>query len=97
MLNKPDLAMYNHQKEQALGLEPGTLTSQGSTSKAVQRMKPMNEASLYSDTNNMEFMNHKPSEEAVDAVVGQLNKECVLFSLPFPASLVFALSLRPPY
>lgn len=76
--HKPDLALYNLQKEQALGLEPGTLTSQASTSKAMQRMKAMDGETLYADGNNLSFAEHKPSEEAVDQVIGQLNKESVV-------------------
>lgn len=75
--HKPDLALYNLQKEQALGLEPGTLTSQVSTSKAMQRMKTMDGETLYADGNNLSFAEHKPSEEAVDQVIERLNKEYV--------------------
>lgn len=82
---KPDLHAYNLQKEAALGLPPGTLVptslKQGlvststrqalaSTSKALSAAE-----SLYRDANTLSYGDSKPSEEAIDRVVGKMNAE----------------------
>jgi pre-mRNA-splicing factor SYF2 len=82
---KPDLHAYNLQKEAALGLPPGTLVpttlKQGlvssssrqalaSTSKALSAAE-----SLYRDANTLAYADNKPSEEAIDRVVGKMNAE----------------------
>jgi len=76
---KPDLQAYNRQKELALNLAPGTLTSPAASSsaqsKALARMKPMTSEDLYRDANSLSYANNKPSEEAIDNMVSKLNVE----------------------
>lgn len=76
---KPDLQAYNRQKELALNLAPGTLTSASASSsaqsKALARMKPMTSDDLYRDANSLSYANNKPSEEAIDNMVSKLNVE----------------------
>ncbi|CDZ97174.1 Cyclin D-interacting protein GCIP [Phaffia rhodozyma] len=72
---KPDLQTYNYQREQALGLPAGTLTHPNtSSSKVLARMKPMTSDDLYRDANGLNYADNKPSEDAVDRVVQNLNK-----------------------
>ncbi|KAJ6607026.1 SYF2 splicing factor-domain-containing protein [Mycena sp. CBHHK59/15] len=64
---KPDLAVYNRQKELAMGLAPGTLTAFNPTASSSQ-----------------------PSEDAIDRMVGKINREYV------PCASLFApADLRP--
>jgi len=82
---KPDLLAYERQKELALGLAPGTLVPAGMTSAqlaisgssrstAVAKGLSANE-DLYRDANTLSYGDSKPSEDAVDRVVGKINKE----------------------
>lgn len=85
---KPDLEAYNRQKEIALGLAPGTLdkSGQGSSSSALTTFDPsagqlvpsetaqqLAAESLYRDANSLLYADNKPSEDAIDRVVGKLN------------------------
>ncbi|KAJ3509930.1 hypothetical protein NMY22_g16133 [Coprinellus aureogranulatus] len=80
---KPDLEAYNRQKAIALGLNPSssnalTTFSSGPSSSAVtitneeQRLAHEN---LYRDANTLIYGDNKPSDEAIDRVVGKVNKD----------------------
>ena len=81
---KADLVGYERQKEAALGLAPGTLVpanatnesliASGSSSKAVQRGLTAAE-DLYRGADTLSYGDSKPSEDAVDRVVGKINQE----------------------
>jgi len=88
---KPDLEAYNAQKAIAMGLNPAgsssALTAFSSTDVAStsavraitseeQRLAAEN---LYRDANSLIYGDNKPSEDAIDRVVGKINKECVSF------------------
>uniref|UniRef100_D8Q7U5 Pre-mRNA-splicing factor SYF2 n=1 Tax=Schizophyllum commune (strain H4-8 / FGSC 9210) TaxID=578458 RepID=D8Q7U5_SCHCM len=83
-LIKPDLTAYEEQKAQAL--------ASGSSSSALVRrddggevrygvVPAANEAhdALYRTANTLLYGDHKPSEEAIDRVVGKVNRECQKF------------------
>jgi pre-mRNA-splicing factor SYF2 len=78
---KPDLEAYNTQKEAALGLAPGTLTSKkgaaqvavASSSSSASTLTAFED--LYRDANSLVYADNKPSEEAIDRVVSKLNIE----------------------
>ncbi|KAF8920024.1 SYF2-domain-containing protein [Mucidula mucida] len=78
-LIKPDLAAYNKQKEVAMGLAPGTLTSfnpsQGASSALVPTSleQQMAADNLYRDANTLMYGDSKPTEDAIDRVVKKLN------------------------
>jgi pre-mRNA-splicing factor SYF2 len=75
-LIKPDLAAYQAQKEAALGQGSALQAfSSGSTSNALTASEH-----LYRDANTLLYGDNKPSEEAIDRVVGKLNHEYVLLS-----------------
>jgi hypothetical protein len=72
---KPDLAAYNKQKAAILGdvtstdlLDPSTGAG---NSEVVARANEM----LYRDANSFVYADHKPSEDAIDRVIGQLNSD----------------------
>ncbi|KAG9103333.1 hypothetical protein FRC06_011389 [Ceratobasidium sp. 370] len=70
-LIKPDLAAYNSQKAAALGQGSSSALqsfSSGSTSNALTASEH-----LYRDANTLLYGDNKPSEEAIDRVVGKLN------------------------
>ncbi|KAF6751196.1 pre-mRNA-splicing factor SYF2 [Ephemerocybe angulata] len=78
---KPDLETYNQQKAMAMGLNPSTsnaLTAFSSSSSAVaitgeqQRLAHEN---LYRDANTLIYGDNKPSDDAIDRVVGKINKD----------------------
>ncbi|KAF5313375.1 hypothetical protein D9611_008626 [Ephemerocybe angulata] len=78
---KPDLETYNQQKAMAMGLNPSTsnaLTTFSSSSSAVaitgeqQRLAHEN---LYRDANTLIYGDNKPSDDAIDRVVGKINKD----------------------
>ena len=83
---KADLVGYERQKEAALGLAPGTLVpanatnesliASGSSSKAALRGLTAAE-DLYRGADTLSYGDSKPSEDAVDRVVGKINQECV--------------------
>jgi pre-mRNA-splicing factor SYF2 len=85
---KPDLVAYNRQKEVAMGLAPGTLVSSfnptagsSTSSSASMQVIPTSQQqqlaadSLYRDANSMLYGDNKPSEDAIDRVVGKINKD----------------------
>ncbi|KAJ2915718.1 hypothetical protein MD484_g4684, partial [Candolleomyces efflorescens] len=83
---KPDLEAYNRQKAVATGLNPSgsnaltafssTEAGSSSTVRAVsseeQRIAAEN---LYRDANTLIYGDNKPSEDAIDRVVGKINKD----------------------
>ncbi|KIM92128.1 hypothetical protein PILCRDRAFT_810146 [Piloderma croceum F 1598] len=85
---KPDLVSYNKQKEVAMGLAPGTLVtafnptaSSSSASSSAMQVVPTSQQqqlaadNLYRDANSMLYGDNKPSEDAIDRVVGKINKD----------------------
>ncbi|KAJ7497951.1 SYF2 splicing factor-domain-containing protein [Mycena galericulata] len=81
-LIKPDLAAYNRQKELAMGLAPGSLTAFNPTASSSQvQMVPTSEEqrlaaeNLYRDANTLIYGDNKPTEDAIDRVVGKINKD----------------------
>ncbi|KAL0946221.1 hypothetical protein HGRIS_012480 [Hohenbuehelia grisea] len=79
---KPDLEAYNRQKELALGLAPGALTqfnpTQGSSSGQLaptSQQQQLAAENLYRDANTLIYGDNKPSEDAIDRVVGKINKD----------------------
>lgn len=80
---KPDLAAYNKQKALAMSQGSGTLSAFNSTgvsdltvTSEEQRLAAEN---LYRDANTLIYGDSKPSEDAIDRVVGKLNQEYVAF------------------
>lgn len=74
---KPDLVAYNQQKEVAMGLAPGTLTTFNPSSQVIpsteeQRLAAEN---LYRDANTLIYGDSKPSEEAIDRMVEKINTD----------------------
>ncbi|KAI0059997.1 SYF2-domain-containing protein [Artomyces pyxidatus] len=89
-LLKPDLEAYNRQKEIAMGLAPGSLSgsasgssissfnpTQGSSSQLVptSQQQQMAAESLYRDANSLLYADNKPSEDAIDRVIGKINRD----------------------
>lgn len=78
---KADLVAYERQKEAALGLAPGTLVPAGATSASLatsSRSKGLTASEdLYRGAHTLAYGDSKPSEEAVDRVIGKINKEYV--------------------
>lgn len=74
---KPDLIGYARQKEQAMGLEPGSIVPLGTNNEMAAAAGPSHTAAgdLYRSADSMAYGDSKPSEEAVDRVVGKINKE----------------------
>ncbi|KAJ7089843.1 SYF2 splicing factor-domain-containing protein [Mycena belliarum] len=77
---KPDLAAYNRQKELAMGLVPGTLTAFNPTASASQMVPTPAEQrlaseNLYRDANTLIYGDNKPSEDAIDKMVGKMNRD----------------------
>ncbi|KIY70252.1 SYF2-domain-containing protein [Cylindrobasidium torrendii FP15055 ss-10] len=78
---KPDLHAYNQQKEMALGLAPGTLTSfnpkhgEAGPSLPSDLQAQLAHDNLYRDANTLMYGDSKPSEEAIDRLVAKLNKD----------------------
>lgn len=71
---------YNRQKEAALGLEPGTLVPLGQSSEQVAAAGPSAAGQsatedLYRDKDSMSYGDSKPSDEAIDRVIGKINTE----------------------
>jgi hypothetical protein len=79
------LVAYERQKELALGLAPGTLVPVGSSSSSLlagpsssSRTRGLTAAEdLYRGADTLAYGDSKPSEEAVDRVIGKINKEYV--------------------
>ncbi|KAJ7885987.1 SYF2 splicing factor-domain-containing protein [Mycena leptocephala] len=79
-LIKPDLAAYNRQKELAMGLAPGTLTAFNPTASSSQMIPTAAEQrlaaeNLYRDANTLIYGDNKPTEDAIDRVVGKINRD----------------------
>jgi pre-mRNA-splicing factor SYF2 len=78
---KADLVAYERQKEAALGLAPGTLVPAGATSASLatsSRSKGLTASEdLYRGAHTLAYGDSKPREEAVDRVIGKINKEYV--------------------
>ncbi|KAF8624661.1 hypothetical protein AX17_006992 [Amanita inopinata Kibby_2008] len=80
-LIKPDLETYNKQKEAALGLAPGMLAtfdpSQVSSMQVmtVTEQQRLASENLYRDANTLVYGDNKPSEDAIDRVVGKMNRD----------------------
>jgi len=84
---KPDLVAYNQQKEAAMGLAPGTLVSSfnptagSSASSPAMQVVPTSQQqqlaaeNLYRGANSMLYGDSKPSEDAIDRVVGKINRD----------------------
>ncbi|KAG6816857.1 hypothetical protein H0H87_002343 [Tephrocybe sp. NHM501043] len=78
---KPDLVAYNKQKEIALGLAPGSLVGfdpKAGSSQLVpisQEQQQLAAANLYRDANTLMYGDSKPSEDAIDRVVGKINQD----------------------
>jgi pre-mRNA-splicing factor SYF2 len=81
---KPDLEAYNKQKALAMTQGSGALTtfsptdgaSQLTVTSEEQRMAAEN---LYRDANTLIYGDNKPSEDAIDQLVGKINKEYVVW------------------
>ncbi|KAK9893402.1 SYF2-domain-containing protein [Cystobasidium minutum MCA 4210] len=77
---KPDLKAYNAQKAAALGIEyveaeaAGDLIPHASTSTGMQ-VAPGSDTAQYQDANAFAYADHKPSDDAIDRVVGKLNMD----------------------
>ena len=86
-VTKPDLISYERQKEAALGLAPGTLVPVGSTNASLSVAGPSRgltaSEDLYRGADTLAYGDNKPSEDAIDRVIGKINKECVLLPSPF--------------
>ncbi|CAE6423907.1 unnamed protein product [Rhizoctonia solani] len=68
---KPDLAAYQAQKEAAMGQGSALQNfSSGSSSNAVTASEQ-----LYRDANTLLYGDNKPTEDAIDRVVGKLNQD----------------------
>jgi pre-mRNA-splicing factor SYF2 len=80
---KPDLEAYNRQKAIAMGLNPSgsnALTSFGSgasssTLTVTAEEQRVAHENLYRDANTLIYGDNKPSDEAIDRVVGKINKD----------------------
>ncbi|KAK2463324.1 hypothetical protein APHAL10511_004635 [Amanita phalloides] len=82
-LIKPDLEAYNKQKEAALGLAPGTLSTfdpaQASSMQVmtVTQQQRLAAENLYRDANTLIYGDNKPSEDAIDRLVSKMNRDIV--------------------
>ncbi|KAJ7355811.1 SYF2-domain-containing protein [Mycena albidolilacea] len=77
---KPDMVAYNRQKELAMGLAPGSLTAFNPTASSSQMIPTAEEQrvaaeNLYRDANTLIYGDNKPSEDAIDRMVGKINKD----------------------
>ena len=77
---KPDLNAYERQKELALGLGPGQLATSSSSSSRSRGLTAAED--LYRGADTLSYGDSKPSEDAIDRVVGKINKECVIWVRP---------------
>lgn len=74
---KPDLKAYNAQRQAALG-QPSTSSASGSTEEGSESQALIQQQaaeSLYRDANSFVYADHKPSEEAIDRVIGKINMD----------------------
>ena len=76
---------YERQKEAALGLAPGTLVSTHATNESLlassSRKGLTASEDLYRGADTLTYGDNKPSEDALDRVVGKINKEYAIFGL----------------
>ncbi|KDR77240.1 hypothetical protein GALMADRAFT_66780 [Galerina marginata CBS 339.88] len=77
---KPDLVAYNKQKAIAMGLNSGSLVgfnpeAGSSELAAISQEQKLAAENLYRDANTLIYGDSKPSEDAIDRVVGKINKE----------------------
>lgn len=92
---KPDLAAYNRQRRAAEGVELPQAESSlsidaASSAGSVSQQRAAED--LYRGANSFAYADHKPSDDAIDRLVGKLNSEyefcpfwCVMvFNGPFP-------------
>ena len=83
---KPDLVAYERQKEAALGLAPGTLVPLNATSSSIVASgssRGLTAAEdLYRGADTLAYGDSKPTEEAIDRVVGKINSEYVSHEVP---------------
>jgi pre-mRNA-splicing factor SYF2 len=68
---------YNKQKEAALGLAPGTLAPAGSNSAQLASSSRGLSAveDFYRGAQTLSYGDNKPSEDAIDRVIGKINKD----------------------
>ena len=80
---KPDLEAYRGQREQAIAngmaIEAGPSGSAGSSMDLIHGYQSGSVIpggdQLYRDANSFVYADHKPSDDAIDRVVGQINQE----------------------
>jgi pre-mRNA-splicing factor SYF2 len=78
---KADLLAYERQKEAAMGLAPGTLVPVNATNESLiasgssSRKGLTASEDLYRGADTLSYGDSKPSEDAIDRVVGKINKE----------------------
>ncbi|KAG6907806.1 hypothetical protein DXG01_007346 [Tephrocybe rancida] len=78
---KPDLVAYNKQKEVALGLAPGSLVAfdpKAGSSQLIpvsREQQQLAAANLYRDANTLIYGDSKPTEDAIDRMVGKINQD----------------------
>lgn len=66
---KPNMASYNKQKEQALGLPPGTITDE------LANPDKSSTVDLYREADSLIYADHKPSEEDLDRLTSKVNDD----------------------
>lgn len=70
---KPDLSTYNKQRAAAGATNTSSaLIASSSSSSALAASED-----LYRDANSFVYADHKPSDDAIDRVIGKINIECV--------------------
>ncbi|KAK1927819.1 SYF2 splicing factor-domain-containing protein [Papiliotrema laurentii] len=78
---KADLLAYERQKEAAMGLAPGTLVPVNATNESLiasgssSRKGLTASEDLYRGADTLSYGDSKPSEDAIDRVVGKINKD----------------------
>lgn len=70
---KPDHATYNAQREAAQQAIALAASGSGGSSETALAAA----ADLYRDANSFVYADHKPSEDAIDRVIGKINMEYV--------------------
>ena len=86
---KPDLEAYRGQREQAIAngmaIEAGPSGSAGSSMDLIHGYQSGSVIpggdQLYRDANSFIYADHKPSDDAIDRVVGQINQEYAVLHL----------------
>lgn len=72
---KPDHAAYNKQREAASSAVALVASSSGTTNPDAAALAAAQD--LYRDANSFVYADHKPSEDAIDRVIGKINLEYV--------------------